>query len=227
MRFFSRSHGPTGFDQLVMIAKPGSPAAEAYRTLRASIQLNGTNGSPRSVLFTSAGPEEGKSTTLANLGIAAAQAGARVILVDTDLRRPRLHEIFGLQNGEGVVSLLADGAAEDPVPQPTKVKGLSVLTSGPVPPNPVDLLTKPAMKSLVEALTQSADLVMLDSPPAGTLADASVLAGCVDGVVLVVDAKRTHRDQAQQAKTQLERVRANMLGLVLCNARVDAASYKY
>src|SRR5947208_4823903 len=88
MSFFARSRGSAGFDQLVMIAKPGSPAAEAYRTLRASIQLNGAEDAPRSVLLTSAGPEEGKSTALANLGIAAAQAGSRVILVDTDLRRP-------------------------------------------------------------------------------------------------------------------------------------------
>jgi len=227
MSLFSRSRGPAGFDQLVMIAKPGSPAAEAYRTLRASIQLNGAEESPRSVLFTSAGPEEGKSTTLANLGIAAAQAGSRVILVDADLRRPRLHEIFGLQNAEGVASLLTQGAAEDAVAQPTKVTGLRVLTSGPVSANPVDLLTKPAMKALIQTLAQDADLVMLDSPPAGTLADASVLAGCVDAVILVVDAKRTHRDDAVRAKAQLERVRAKLLGIVLSNANVDVASYKY
>ncbi len=223
----SKPNGRTGIDQLVMIANPTSPAAEAYRTLRATIQLGRADGLTAKVLFTSSESEDGKSTTIANLGVAAAQAGSRVILVDGDLRRPRLHEIFGLPNGEGLATLLARGVIDDVPTQETTIKGLRVLTSGPAPTSPVDLLSGAAMRKLVTSLAEDADLLMLDSPPAGTLADASVLAGCVDGVVLVLDARRTRREHAQRAKTQLERVHANILGVVLGNGRVDTSAYRY
>jgi capsular exopolysaccharide synthesis family protein len=218
---------PTGIEQLVIVSDPHSPAAEAYRTLRANIQLNGGASSPKMVLFTSSAPEDAKSTALANVAIAAAQAGSRTLLLDADLRRPRLHEIFGLPNVEGLATALAGGNVDDVIPQQTSIRGLQVLTSGAPPPNPVDLLSSPAMAALLQALAQDADLIMLDSPPAGTLADASVLASRVDGVVLVLDAKRTHRDQAQRAKAQLERVHANIWGVVLTGARADSKAYQY
>ena len=217
----------TGIEQLVVVREPTSPAAEAYRTLRANIQLNGGAGSTKTVLFTCPAQEDAKSTALANIGVAAAQAGGRAVLVDADLRRPCLHEIFGLPNTEGLATALASGNVDDVTPQQTSITGLQVLTSGPVPTNPVDLVSSASMAELLRALAKEADLVMLDSPPAATLADASVLASRVDGVVLVLDARRTHRDQAQRAKAQLERVHANLLGVVLMGARLDSRSFQY
>jgi len=227
-----RARRPTGIEDLVIISQPGSAAAEAYRLLRANIELNGghLNGGSRpakTVLFTSSAPEDAKSTALANVGVAAAQAGSRAVLVDADLRHPRLHEIFGLSNAEGLATALASGNVEDVSAQRTSINGLQVLTSGPPPSNPVDLLSSASMATLLRTLAQDADLIMLDSPPAGVLADASVLASGVDGVVLVLDARRTHRDQAQRAKAQLERVHASIWGVVLAGARVDARAYQY
>jgi capsular exopolysaccharide synthesis family protein len=222
----------TGIQELVIFSEPGSAAAEAYRTLRANIQLrggqlNGSSGATKMVLFTSSAPEDAKSTAIANIGVAAAQAGSRALLIDADLRHPRLHEIFGLPNTEGLGTALASGNVDDVVPQQTSINGLQVLTSGPSPSNPVDLLSSPSMATLLRGLAQDADLIMLDSPPAGALADASVLASRVDGVVLVIDARRTHREQAQRAKAQLERVHANIWGVVLTGARLDPRAYQY
>jgi capsular exopolysaccharide synthesis family protein len=219
-------HKAASLSELVMMASPTSAAAEAYRTLRANLQPKVDGSAPKTILFTSTGPEVDHTTVLANVGIAAAAGGARVVLVDADLRRPSLHEIFRLTNAEGLATCLRQ-ASDDVMPQRTTIDGLWVLPSGPPPANPVELLSQPSMKTLLDELSEGADLVMLDSPPAGPLADASVLAGWVDGVVLVLDARRTRREQATRAKDQLDRVHARMLGTVVSNADVDTAGYRY
>lgn len=213
--------------QLVTLAQPRSAAAEAYRTLRTNIRFSSIERPAKTILFTSPGQREGKTTTLANLAVIAAQAGSRVIAIDCDLRRPFLHEVFGLPNTTGFTDLLLHDAPEELAAQDGPIPGLKVLTSGALPPNPAELLSLDRVDAMLGELGKGADLVLLDSPPAAAVADASILAPRVDGVVLVIDATRTRREHAQRAKEQLERVNARLLGVVLNRAKLDRAGYHY
>jgi capsular exopolysaccharide synthesis family protein len=218
---------PAPASQLVTLADPRSAAAEAYRTLRTNIRFSSLDQPARSILFTSPRQHEGKSTTLANLAVIAAQAGSRVVVVDCDLRRPSLHEVFGVPNTSGFTDALLKESPDVISYQPGPIAGLRVLTSGPLPPNPAELLSLDRVDNLLKILSGDADLVLLDSPPAAGVADASILAPRVDGVVLVVDATRTRRDPAIRAKEQLERVGARILGVVINRAHVDNANFNY
>jgi non-specific protein-tyrosine kinase len=179
------------------------------------------------ILFTSAGPDEGKTSTLANVGALSALAGERVILLDCDLRRPSLHTIFGLANDSGLSALATGGAAIDSALQSTTLEGLSVVPSGPPTSNPAELLASKACERVLTALRGEADLILVDAPPAAGVADASLLAAHMDGVVLVLDATRTRRADAQRAKQQLEHVKARILGVVLNNAAVGPNAFRY
>ncbi|MDH4137599.1 MAG: polysaccharide biosynthesis tyrosine autokinase, partial [Anaerolineae bacterium] len=212
----SRINGKSYEDKLVAAIHPRSPISEAYRILRTNIQFSAVDKPLETLLVSSPNPIEGKSITLANLGVVVAQAGLSVILVDSDLRRPVLHKIFDLPNKKGLTSVLLDGEPSlDGRLQATQVENLRVLTSGPLPPNPSELLGSQKMKSLIESLKGKADVVLLDSPPALVVTDAAVLAGQVDGVLLVADAGKTRREMAQRAKEDLIKVGANVLGAVL------------
>ena len=212
---------------LVTVTDPRSPSAEAYRTLRNNIQFSSLDHPMRTLLITSAGADEGKSTTLCNLAITIAQAGTRTIVVDCDLRRPSVHEIFDLSNDKGLTSALLDDKSDDLSLQPTAVPGLQVLTAGPVPPNPADLLGAQRMQRIIDTLAASAELVLFDSPPASIFTDAAMLASRVDGVILVISAGKTRREVASRAKGILEKANARVLGVVLNNARVDTSLYRY
>jgi non-specific protein-tyrosine kinase len=218
---------PRGADRsgLVVLSDPKSPAAEAYRTLHTNLRFSSVGDSVRHILFTSAGPDEGKTTTLANLAVVTAQTGLKVVAVDCDLRKPSLHQLFGLPNEQGFTSAFLDRAHGRPFIQPTSIEGLSVVTSGPLPPTPVELLGHEQTTRIFSFLLETADMIMVDSPPATAVADASVLAPRADGVVLVFDARRTRREQARRAKEQLLRVNARILGVVLNNARIDTVGY--
>jgi succinoglycan biosynthesis transport protein ExoP len=194
----------------------GSPQAvvEAYNVLRTNLQFAAVGDRLGSLLITSPSPHEGKSLTAANLGIALAQASQEVILVDVDLRRPHQHKFFGLSNSVGVTSaLLQPNPSLDSLLQQTAVPGLRVLTSGPVPPNPAQLLSAPRMRELLAGLYAEADIVILDSPPATFVADAAILSAYVDGVLLVVDAGSTRRGPAQRAMEALKQVNARVIGV--------------
>ena len=214
-------------EALIVLTEPQGQAAEAYRTLAANLQYARPDEQLRTILLTSARPDDGKTTTLANLGVTAARAGRSVILVDCDLRRPGLHRIFGLGNTTGVATVLQQHAPVQEALQLSSVPGLRILTSGPPPPNPADVLGGPATKPLLEELAASADLVLVDAPPVTRVADASLLAPLVDGVILVVTAMRTRREQAIEAKAQLDRVNASVLGVILNNAHVDRDAFRY
>ncbi|MSQ23681.1 MAG: polysaccharide biosynthesis tyrosine autokinase [Chloroflexi bacterium] len=219
--------GQASIGPLVTLEHPRSPAAEAYRTLRANLRFSSLDLPAKSILFTSPGQQEGKTTTLANLAVIASQAGSKVIVVDCDLRRPSLHRIFGLPNSTGFTDFLL-GDARDRIPtQDGPTPGLRVLTSGPLPPNPAELLSLDRVDTLLAALREEADLILLDSPPAAVVADASILAPRVDGVVLVIDATRTRREPARRAKEQLERVKARLLGVVVNRAHLDSGTSQY
>lgn len=213
---------PTHADAaLVALHNQRSPAAEAYRTLRTNIQFSSLDKPLHTLLATSTAPDEGKSTTLANLAVTMAQAEQRVILVDCDLRRPTLHTLFKLPNDSGLTSMiLANDERVVPL-QATDVPGLRVLTSGPLPPSPADILGSRRMETVIERLRAEADVVLFDTPPVIAVTDAAVLATRVDGVLLVLKSGYTTRDRARQAKQVLERVKANIVGVVLNNAEIE------
>ena len=212
---------------LVTLAAPRSPAAEAYRTLRTNLQFSALDRATRVVLVTSASPGEGKSTVLANLAVVAGETGARVIAVDTDLRRPRLHEMFGVARSPGFSDAVLEGPGGRPPLQETSAPNVRVLASGTPPPNPAEVLASQRGAALIALLADDADLVLLDSPPIGPLADAAVLAGRADGVVLVIRSGKTARSAVSQARAQLERIGARLLGAVLNEARLDPAMKRY
>jgi non-specific protein-tyrosine kinase len=210
---------------LAMRADPRSAVAEAYRTLAASLQLAGSG--VQTVAITSPGAGEGKSTTIANLGIALAENGRRVVLVDADLRRPSLHELFGLGNREGLTNVLLHSEHAALPLQETGTPGLRLLASGPLPPNPLEALGSGRLEHVLSQARAQADLVLVDTPPAAVLADAALLAPRLDGVLLVVSAGHTKRDLAKRAKEQLERTGSNVLGVVLINVRESGKLYQY
>lgn len=215
------------YPQLVTIANPRSPAAEAYRTLRSNVQFSSLDKPPKTLLITSASPEEGKSTTLANLAVTFAQAGQKVIIVDADLRRPSLHELFSLPNEKGLTTYLLDEPDALPPLQTTAIERLLVLTSGPLPHNPSELLGSTRMEKVVAALSEMADLVLYDCPPIVAVADAAVLGRRIDAALLVVSAGKTKRDHITRAKKALEKANIKILGAVLNNARIDSSISSY
>ncbi|MGI6376311.1 MAG: polysaccharide biosynthesis tyrosine autokinase [Anaerolineae bacterium] len=201
---------------LVTVRSPGSPSVEPFRVLRINVQYSSVDAPLRTVLVTSPGPSEGKSTILSNLAVVYAEAGQRVVIADTDLRRPVQHVIFGLKNDRGLSDLVRDRelALADCL-QPGPVENLRVLCAGAVPPNPTQVLASQRMQEVLTALRAETDVLLLDSAPVLAAADASLLSTHVDGVILVADAGRTRRSMAKQAVEELHRAQANLVGLVL------------
>jgi non-specific protein-tyrosine kinase len=206
---------------LITLTDPRSPAAEAYQSLRTNIEFSGLERTLHSLLVTCADSDTDKSRALANLAVVMAQAGDRVIVVDGDLRRPQQHEIFGLGNSRGLTDWLKEGGA--PSLQESATPGLRVLTSGALPPNPVALLSSNRLAELLAELSSEADYILCDAPPVLAVTDAALWAGKVDGVLLVINAGRTKRDQAKRARDVLEKVRAHIVGAVLINTEDEIA----
>ena len=202
--------------RLATVLYPHGPAAEAYRTLRTNLEFAAVDEPVRTLLVTSSIPSEGKTTTSGNLAVAFAQAGRRVILVDADLRKPGIHKLFDLPNGSGLTSLLrSDDVGIDDVTQAMEEDRLRVITTGPLPPNPAELLGSRRMQAILERLAAAADLVILDSPPLQAVTDAAILASITDGTLLVIDAGRTRRDAAGHGREALAKSGARVLGAAL------------
>jgi capsular exopolysaccharide synthesis family protein len=215
-------------NQLVTVSEPRSPISEAYRTLRTNLDFANLDQTLKTLVVTSAGVGEGKSTTLANLAVVSAEAGRKVILVDADLRRPTLHQVFGLENEQGLTTVMMDESSlASPPLQETGIAGLSVLTSGPLPPNPADLMGSRRMEEVIAALAEQADQVFFDTPPVVAVTDAAVLATKVDGVLLVISASKTRRDYARTAVQRLEQINARLVGTVLTNVQMGAGFTGY
>src|SRR5205085_5890668 len=189
------SADPNDTTALAMVKNARSPIAESYRHLRTSLLLSTAGTQPRTILVTSSQPSEGKTTTAINTAFMLAQTGAEVLIMDCDLRRPRLHAQFNLPNVRGVTNCLSgDGKDLDELIQPCeKQPNLKVLTSGPVPPNPAELLGSEEMRKLLKRLSEKYTHVIVDSPPAISFTDASILSTFVDGVILVVHGGRSSR----------------------------------
>ena len=206
---------------------PKSIAAEAYRTLRTNIQFYDVGEPVKRLMVTSAGPGEGKSTTLANLAISFTQNGSKVILVDADLRRPTAHKRFEVSNLRGVTDVLTGKSNLEQALQNTHIEGLRILTCGSIPPNPSEMLGSKKMRELIDSLAGMADIVLIDAPPVLAVTDAAVLATAVDGVLLVAWSGQVSREMAQKAKAQLEAVRARILGVVLNGIKIDGSQQHY
>jgi capsular exopolysaccharide synthesis family protein len=215
----------TGPKDLYIHRQPKSIIAECTRAIRTNLLFMSPDQPFRRMLVTSSGPQEGKSTSVINMGIAMAQSGARVLIVDTDMRRPRLHKAFGVPNDVGVSSLVVGEGKLDDAVKTTEVPGLFVMPCGPVPPNPAELLHTSAFQKLLEELNGRFDKVILDSPPVGAVADAAVLATLVDGVVLVLKAGVTNRQVAMRTLRTLRDVNAKLYGAVLNDVSLEKSRY--
>jgi protein-tyrosine kinase len=214
---------------LVAHLEPKSAAAEAYRSLCASIQFAGPDHTCRSIVVTSSSSGEGKSTTVANFGVVLAQTGSRVCLIDSDLRRPTLHRIFGLANDRGLTTALLEGLPFGELAQPTNVPNLAVLTSGPLPTSPVELVTSNRMREALTAAVADYDMILLDSPPIMSVADAIALTSFADGVVMVVQPGKVPQDVIRRATSQILAVKGRILGVLMngVNMKRDGPYYAY
>lgn len=210
-----------------LFAKPTSPASEAFRTLRTSLRYSADQNNTKSLLITSVNPGDGKTLVATNLAASMAHAAERVLLIDADVRKPRCHRHFLLDNRVGLTNVLVESLDVDKAIQSTPVKGLSVLTSGPIPPNPSELLGSDAMTSLLGTVRDLYDHVIVDSSPAGALADAAILASRVDAILMVLNAGETRIDQAQEVKELLQQAKGKILGAVLNKVRFSPRDYRY
>lgn len=210
--------------KLITMSDPRSAAAEAYRTLRTNLIFSSIERPVHTLLVTSAAQSEDKSLVLANLAVTLAQTGSTTIIVDADLRRPVQHTIWGLPNNHGLTGMvIQDALLAEPPLQATSISGLSVLTSGELPPIPADVLSSQRMTDIIGLLKARAQFVLFDAPPVLAAADAALLGAKVDGVLLCVCAGATRRDHVARAQQALARVHARLLGAVLTNSDSERA----
>jgi capsular exopolysaccharide synthesis family protein len=212
-------------NELVTMVDARSHAAESFRTLRTNLLFSSAAQSMREVVVTSAGPSEGKSTTAANLAVAFAQQGQRVLLVDCDLRRPRIHQVFGHPQIPGLTNALMGVTSPAELVRETNIENLSVLTAGPTPPNPAELLGGVRMGELLEKLSQNYDLVVIDTPPILVASDAAILSRHSGGVLLVVRAGKTQAAALRDAMQQLANVNTRVIGTVLNDPDGEVAKF--
>jgi len=215
--------------RMVTHFEPKSPVSEAYRTFRTNIQFAHLDKPPRTLLVTSAGPGEGKSTSVANLAITMAQMGTRTLLVDADLRRPVLHSIFEQNKDVGLTNVLLGNVSLEEAIHGLGVPNLSLLCCGTLPPNPSELLGSEAMRKLIERLKDHYDVILFDSPPVVAVTDAAVLSTQIDGTILIISSAETTRNAVNRAKSLLNNVKALILGAVLNNVKIEGryGSYYY
>ncbi|MGG1364499.1 CpsD/CapB family tyrosine-protein kinase [Priestia megaterium] len=206
---------------------PKDPVAEQYRTIRTNIQFSGADQEIKSLVLTSSGPAEGKSTTATNLATVYAQQGLKVLLIDADLRKPTAHYTFRLENHAGLTNVLTRQSTLGQAVQETEVRDLYMLTSGPIPPNPSELLSSNQMEEILKEMKQQFDLVIFDTPPILAVADAQILANQVDASILVVSSGKTDKEAALKAKELLVNAKSKLLGVVLNNRKVESGNYYY
>jgi capsular exopolysaccharide synthesis family protein len=213
---------------LVTLTEPRSPVSEAYRALRTNLEFSSLDHPLHSLLVTTPADNADKIKTLANLAVIMAEGGRRVILVDSDLRRPELHTVFGVDNRAGLSELLRGSKdSAEQLLRETGVDSLQLLTSGELPQNPSVLIGTDRMRSVLDRLAACADLLLLNAPPVLAVTDATLLASQVDGMLLVLRARGTQREHVQRAQALLEKVNARLIGAVLSNASLDSTITSY
>lgn len=204
-----------------------SPISEQYRTIRTNIQFSSIDKEIKTLMVSSSGPGEGKSTTVANLAVVFAQQGKKVLLVDSDMRKPTVHYTFNQVNTYGLTSVLTKEMTLEKAVRETEDVNLFILTSGPIPPNPAELLGSQAMEQFFEDGKSLFDIILFDTPPLLTVADSQILANKCDAAMLVVSSGRTEREQMVKAKEILDSAQSKLLGVVLNNKKLENTDYYY
>jgi capsular exopolysaccharide synthesis family protein len=218
------NHSPV---ELITYSHPKSMLSESYRNIRTSILLSFSEKPPKRIVITSANPAEGKTTTAINTAIALGQTGARVVIIDCDMRNPRIHKIFPEENGMGLSNFLSGNAALDSVIIRSEIPNLSYIPAGPIPPNPSELIGSTVFRQMMDTLGGSFEHIIIDSPPILGFADSVILSKCVEGVVLVALAGKTPKETLTHAKELLFQVNAKILGVVINRVDIQRSDYGY
>lgn len=216
--------------KLITQRNPKSPVSEAFRTLRTNIQFSNIDKNITTIVVTSAGPNEGKSTVAANLAYTIGQEDRKVLLIDCDMRKPTVHKAFRITNLFGLTNILMEEKSIDDVVYTGKDEfgGLYVLTSGPIPPNPAELLNSTKMERFLKEARAEYDMIILDAPPVGIVTDAAILSTIADGVILVAASGEANIDETKRGKELLDKVNAHIIGAVLNKIPMeDMSQYRY
>lgn len=213
--------------KIVAATHPKSINAEQYRTIRTNINFSMPDQELKTLLVTSASPAEGKSTTASNIAVVFAQEGKKVLLIDADMRKPTSHHTFKLTNTYGLSNVLTRQGEVKEAIQKTDVENLWVMTSGPIPPNPAELLASKNMDFLYSRLLENFDLLVFDTPPILSVSDAQIVSNKVDGTVLVINTGQSEKESSLKAKDLLLAAKANILGVILNNFNLEKNQYYY
>lgn len=217
----------SGPRDLIVDRDPKSPVSEHFRTIRTNITYSNIDNPVKSVLFTSATPNAGKSTVAANVAIAYAQAGKSTLLIDGDLRRPTTHYTFEMQNVRGLSTAIINELSLNEVARASGIENLDVITSGPIPPNPSELLSSKKMNLFMKVVTDHYDMVIIDSPPVLAVTDSQILSQLTDATILVTNVEDNNRETIKDAKELMEKADANIIGVVLNNKKMDNKKDSY
>ena len=213
--------------ELILKKAPKSPVSEAYRGIRTNLEFANIDRNFRTIMVTSSTAGEGKTTTLCNVAAAMADNGSRVLILDCDLRKPRIHKFFELSNASGLTDILLRGDDYKQYVQDIDYPNISVITAGSIPKNPSELLSSEAMKKFIETLKKDYDYVMLDTPPVIPVTDAVIMSTYIDGVILVCSSGNLNVEMGKKTAESLKKVGANVLGVVLNRVPVDSKKYAY
>ncbi len=219
------SQGHESARKLVTVSKPRSAASEAYRALRTNLGFAGIEQTYRTILITSPNAQDGKSSIAANLAVVMAQAGHEILLADCDLRKPSQHKIFELSNQLGFTTCISQNISIEKIALRLMVDHLSILTSGPIPPNPAEILSSARTQALWPNLLEKYEYIIIDAPPMLAVTDSAILSTQVDGTILVVRPGKTRIEEARQAGEQLTRANAKLIGVVLNKVKMDIGDY--
>lgn len=214
-------------DKIISVRNPKSPISECYRGIRTSIEFSNLDKEMKVINITSAMQNEGKSTVIANLAVNFANLDKKVLLLEGDLRNPSVHRMFNISNINGLTDVLLNNKAFADCVHCTEVKNLHILTCGPIPPNPSEILSSNKMKEFITSLKEYYDYIFIDTPPIGIVTDAGIISTYSDGCIFVVGSKQCDIEMAKYAKERLEKVGANIIGAVLNKFEAEGGSYNY
>jgi capsular exopolysaccharide synthesis family protein len=214
-------------ESLITHIWPKSPISEAYRVLRTNLQFTGLDTPVKVIVVTSSGPSEGKTTTIANMAITFAQSGVKVLVIDGDLRKPKVNKLFRISNKFGFTNALTQPQNLSDFIQKSETEGLDILASGPIPPNPSELLGSNKMKVLLNTLKEIYDMILIDTPPVRMLTDAQILAALADGTIIVAASGQVTFEALKRAKELLLNVNANIIGVIVNKLERETNGYYY
>ncbi|OPJ55324.1 CpsD/CapB family tyrosine-protein kinase [Alkalithermobacter paradoxus] len=213
---------------LIVHNNPKSPIAEAYRNVRTNILFSNIDENLQTILITSAGQGEGKSTTISNIALSLSDLGKKVLLIDCDFRRPSIHKKFGITNSKGITDILLENIEYQAYTQRTNKENLDIITAGQIPPNPSEMISSNKMKRLLEEMKKDYEYILVDTAPIGVVTDAAILSTFIDGVILLCASGEAQIEHAKKAKENLVKVGANILGVILNKLEIEKnRSYGY